>query len=838
LSRKAAAIYFTASIVLAALRLAPLLAVEAQSVGDRNERPLTQTASRAETLFRKALLLVDKQEDGQAGQQLQEAMQLWTSIGEAGKAGQAVLQIAERYKQAGKYQVALKYYHQALNVKALPTKSRANVLNAIALIYAELYLYKLAERSFNLALEQARIANDFAAQTLALTGLADLYLRQGQAERALACVTQAFRFSRQGQAEITPALLYLQGRICQEQGAREKAKNFYEETLTMYRQASDIAGQVRVLCVMSTLSLLTLQKQAALEQAEQAVKLAKKLEKGAASQADDINVSESLWRAWLSLARAESTLGQKAHALKSYSLAVNHFEGKWWGFSIATEASAIAFREEAQTAYQEYIALLMQEGRFQDAYKLTDESKARTALNFTGARRAKLPAADSAQAVTLRQLARSTILLRLQQQTKGLNREQRAKLQKQLEETEYRMQEIQVQAEMATAHDRWVWTELVTAEEVQTQMAREQTTLAEFSLGEEQSFIWLFTGGELYCETLPSRQEIEKATSQYLNLLATPPNLLRLDSDMAKLRTQAATLFAMLFGRLSDRIKQGQRLILVPDGLLYYLPFEALIHNEHYLIEDHEVSYTPSVSMLNLLQRFSTQVESGDRMELLALGNAIFAEQGSEKNAGLSKGARQMLAARSLRLAPLPGTKDEIEEIASLFPAERRKVLMGKACTEEAFKREPLRRYRRLHFATHNLIDKNSPLRSAMVLTPGDEAQEDGLLDVSEIAELNLACDLVVVSACKTGQGQLLAGEGIFGLSRAFLFAGARSVVVSLWDISDMSTAQLMKSFYQNQTAGQSNAAALRTAKLQLLNSSKGIRHPYYWSSFVLIGKP
>jgi CHAT domain-containing protein len=125
-----------------------------------------------------------------------------------------------------------------------------------------------------------------------------------------------------------------------------------------------------------------------------------------------------------------------------------------------------------------------------------------------------------------------------------------------------------------------------------------------------------------------------------------------------------------------------------------------------------------------------------------------------------------------------------------------------------------------------------------VVLTLGDGAEEDGFLEVSEISRLDLDCDLVVLSACQTGRGQLLSGEGIVGLSRAFLYAGARSVVVSLWNVSDISTGQLMKNFYQNLTAGQSNAAALRRAKLQMLSSGKEARHPYYWSSFVMVGKP
>jgi CHAT domain-containing protein len=230
-------------------------------------------------------------------------------------------------------------------------------------------------------------------------------------------------------------------------------------------------------------------------------------------------------------------------------------------------------------------------------------------------------------------------------------------------------------------------------------------------------------------------------------------------------------------------------------------------------------------------------------MELFGIGNPVFKPEskaivGKGSRNSLSNKARQGLASRAFRLAPLPRTQDEIQYIANLFPSDRRRVFLGMESTEEAVKREPLRRYRRLHFATHSLIDEKSPLRSAVILGTGDNTEEDGFLEVSEISRLNLDCDLVVVSACQTGRGQLLSGEGIMGLSRAFLYAGARSVVVSLWNISDISTSQMMKGFYQHLVSGIGNAAALRKAKLQMIGLGIQTQHPYYWAPFVMVGKP
>src|SRR5262249_45354257 len=186
----------------------------------------------------------------------------------------------------------------------------------------------------------------------------------------------------------------------------------------------------------------------------------------------------------------------------------------------------------------------------------------------------------------------------------------------------------------------------------------------------------------------------------------------------------------------------------------------------------------------------------------------------------------------------LPRTRDEVEYLATLFPSGRSRVYVGKESTEDAFKHESLRAYKRLHFATHSLIDEVNPTRTAVMFSPGVDEKEDGVLEVGEIAGLDIDCDLVVLSACRTARGKLYSGEGIVGLSRAFIRAGARSVVVSLWNVSDITTSRFMKEFYRRMARGVGNAAALREAKLEMLRDTGDGGHPYYWAPFIIIGKP
>ncbi len=495
--------YFTAFILTGVLLIAFDSLAFAQGDGSRSERQSPETASQAEALFQNALLLFDNQDSKSARLQLQEAMRLWIRMREPEKAAMAALQMGDRHKQGREYQHALDYYRLALNVNSLPGTVKANALNAIALIYAEFYLNDLAVRYFNQALAQARIINDLPAQMLALTGLADVYRQQGALEKAMARITQALRLGKQAR---DPALLYLKGQVSQEQGLVENAQGAFAEALAIYGNAGNVAGQVRILCALSTLSLLVSQKQAAFEQAEQAVELAEKQAKRSVSHADFINARELRWRAWLRRARAERALGQSKSALKSYLRAINHFEGMWWEFYIATETSAVAFREEGQAAYREYVDLLMEQGQFKQAYEMADAAKARTLLNFTGARRGRPLSGDSKQAQILREQSRSIARLRLQLVASRLSREQQAKLRNEIEEAEQRMVETRLQAEMEHSKERLVWSQPATADQLQEHMTQPQMTLAEFSLGENRSFVWLFTHGEFFFEILKSRK--------------------------------------------------------------------------------------------------------------------------------------------------------------------------------------------------------------------------------------------------------------------------------------------------------------------------------------------
>jgi CHAT domain-containing protein len=281
--------------------------------------------------------------------------------------------------------------------------------------------------------------------------------------------------------------------------------------------------------------------------------------------------------------------------------------------------------------------------------------------------------------------------------------------------------------------------------------------------------------------------------------------------------------------------------VVVPDGVLHYLPFESLASSldaagrPRYLLETHEVAYTPAASVLADLARRPPRTVP---LELLAYGAPELGPRRAAARAAAApsgEGVRGLLRAQDLQ--DLPHARREVQSIARLFPEERRQVRLGAQASESALKGEDLARYRILHLATHGVLDDRAPGRSGLLLAPGSR-EEDGLLQGGEVLNLELGSDMVVLSACGSGLGTLVRGEGLVGLSRAFFYAGARTLVVSLWTVNDESTAELMKGFYGRLQQGVGSARALRQAKRAMIRSDRPAhRFPYYWAPFVLVGR-
>jgi CHAT domain-containing protein len=184
----------------------------------------------------------------------------------------------------------------------------------------------------------------------------------------------------------------------------------------------------------------------------------------------------------------------------------------------------------------------------------------------------------------------------------------------------------------------------------------------------------------------------------------------------------------------------------------------------------------------------------------------------------------------------LPFSKEEALEIGKLFKKSERTILVGENASEEAIKTLPMIEYRLIHFACHGYLDERVPFRSALVLSMYAQQKDDGYLQVREICNLTLSADLVVLSACHAGNGIMEWGEGPMGLARPFFYAGARSVLASLWSINDKTSVFFMKEFYRNIICGYSVGKALQLTKIKMIHSAWG--NPFYWACFILNGDP
>jgi len=756
-----------------------------------------------------------------------DAARLWMQVRQPKKAARAAVQLGDSFKLGKSYYEALSCFRKALVLEE-SASIKAIALNSIGKVYAELFLRPLATRYFEKAIKEARIARDLSTQAAALIGLARGHYELGEMNQALSGVLRARTlFPRRGDDEVRAGSLHLLGQIEREKGQAKQARMDFGRALSIYLRIGDIDGEIRVLCSQSNLDLTLMQNEAALAGAEHALKLADKRAKGARTNAEKLKAREDRGRSWLSVARADRALGRMKPAIAAFENAIFHLEGEYWSAHISTESSAIAFREENQAPFRELVDLLVDQGQIKEAYGRAEKAKARTILGMTAARRERGPDKTADTDANVDELSRSISRKRTQLVLSDSEQE-RSKLQREINDKEFELEEAQLHAEMDRSRQRLSWFKTAEVQELQEGINKSKSTIVEFFLGEKRSFAWLVSSSGVFIAILPGKSEIEKSVTEYLAIINTAPNYFHIERDLHKATDQAATLFSSLLGELSQRIEEGGKLVIVPDGVLHYLPFEALIQNGRYLLEDHEISYLPSASMMGLWQTSPERAEAPDRMELLAFGDPTFAPDMKVYSGRASRG---------FPLPQLPRTHDEVEYISGLFPHRQTRVYLGPHSTEDALKGESLRRYRRLHFATHSLINESSPSRSAVVLAIDSDPAQDGLLEVREISELDLDCDLVVLSACQTARGQLLSGEGVVGLTRAFLYAGARSVVVSLWSVTDISTGQLMKQFYRGLAENLGTAAALRAAKLKMLRAAE-TRHPYYWSPFVAIGKP
>lgn len=303
-------------------------------------------------------------------------------------------------------------------------------------------------------------------------------------------------------------------------------------------------------------------------------------------------------------------------------------------------------------------------------------------------------------------------------------------------------------------------------------------------------------------------------------------------SSFPKYLNSAGELYNILFpDRIPEKVK---KLTIIPDGIINLIPFEALISETYtgdvndfskypFLIKKYQINYDYSADLF--LKSYNGKNRTHNSFDLLGIA-PIFDNTGSTVICGMS-------------VTPLPGSEKELNLIDSIFVKKNMSVkeVLNNNATESYIKQADLKDYKYIHIATHGIVNIAEPKLSGLIFYP-EKGKNDGILYSGEIYNLELNADLVVLSACETGIGKVSKSEGVIGLSRALMYAGAKNIIVSLWKVSDESTTDLMVDFYTNLITDKKNKTeALYNAKIKMIKTGGNYAHPFFWSPFVLIGR-
>jgi len=422
----------------------------------------------------------------------------------------------------------------------------------------------------------------------------------------------------------------------------------------------------------------------------------------------------------------------------------------------------------------------------------------------------------------------------------------------------------------------------LTLKEIQSQVLDPDTLLLEYSLGEERSYLWALTSNSSSSYELPKRAEIEPAAHQLYDLLNARNAHVKKETDDertarvakadAEIPIAAAALSRMILTPVAGQLGT-KRLIIVADDVLHFVPFGVLpvatgpassMSRQRkvttLLIENHEIVNLPSASTLSVIRG---EVAGRNRApkSVVALADPVFMKDdervkaskdkesltqvlalmsGDSKNRQLVKASEEAGVASDRAYVPrLLGTRQEAEQIVAMVPSNERRLALDFDASRDTVMSGELNQYRYVHLSTHGFLNSVHPELSGLVFSLVNERGEpqDGFLRAHEIFNLKLSPEVVVLSACQTGMGTNIRGEGLVSLTRGFMYAGAPRVIVSLWGVSDLGTTELMVRFYRGMLKeGMRPAAALRAAQISLMNDKRWTS-PYYWAPFTLHGE-
>jgi CHAT domain-containing protein/Tfp pilus assembly protein PilF len=826
----------------------------------------------------------------------EEALKRYRQAGD--KTGQALslISLGKIYSDLGEQQKALEYYSQSLPLfRAIGNRVwEALTLNNIGTVYLRLGEKQKALEYLGQSLTLIRATGERGGESTTLTNIGQVYSELGEKQKALEYYSQSlplFRAvdDRGGEA----GTLHNIGLVYSELGEKQKALEYYSQSLSIFRAVGNRRGEATTLTSIGTVYSDLREKQKALEYYSQSLPLRRAVgDRGGEAvtlfgighvyaQLGEKQKALEYYSQSLPLTRAVGDRGGEAVTLfgmasvkrdqNNLTEALNDIESSLkiienLRTKIASPELRSSYFATVQNRYEFYIDLLMQlhktnpkSGYDTKALEASERSRARSLLELLKESNANI---------------REGIDPNLLQQEKSLQQQLEA-IEKQRIETisspnpnptkideidkqrlELLEQYQEIQTGIRTASPRYAaltQPQPLTLPEIQRQILDEKTILLQYSLGAYRSYLWVVTSTGVTSYELPKQVDIETAAKDFLEAITNP-----IYRDTPQQVAQASANLGQLILQPAAAQLRNKRLLIVPDGVLHYTPFQALTLDQTAgkntnvpLIIKHEIITLPSASTLAIIRQ-NYRYRKPPSQTFAILADPVFSPDDERIKGKITQATTEKLEAnnlglnRSLRASNrqwpperLAFTRQEAQTISSLFPSDSSSQKIDFDANRTTATDGSLANYQIVHFATHALANSQNPELSGIVMSMVDDQGNlvNGFLRLTDIFNLKLTANLVVLSACQSGMGQNVKGEGMVGLTRGFMYAGAQRVAVSLWNVDDEGTAVLMQKFYQKMLQQKlAPAAALRTAQIEMMHQEKW-KSPYYWAAFTLQGE-
>ncbi len=858
---------------------------------------LGDSAGQAETLKYLGYLHTDLSELSAALDCYQRALPLRQANHDLRGEAETTTAIGLVYVLMGEREKAIERYAEAEKIFRATGDRRGLItaLNGRGAIYAAVGSDRALD-CHNEALQLSAETGDLQGQIVALRYLANVYRSLGNASQSLAdnqaaqqSYTQAVE--RQQQALMLSRSLHdrrIEAYIQQDLadlydslGEKTEALSLYQKALVLSRATGDRRGQAASLDGLGRISTELNQQQRAFSYFDQALSLSR-------SAKDRGRESLTLFH----LAKLERDRNELRDAQRNIEAAIQIIE------SLRTKVASQDYRDAyfafTRQYYEVYVDVLVRldkeapnQGFSSAAFRVSEQARARSLLELI--KEANLDVREGVDAGLLEQERKLEQALDAK-----AGRHAHLVAAKDNAGAAAVVQEInglttaydEIKAQIKSKSPRYAaltQPQPLSVQEVQQQVLDDDSLLLEYMLGDQKSYLWAVTRADVSLFELPSRERIEDASrSLYKLLTANQPvasetfeqHQARLSEATSQIPAATAALSELVLGPVMNRLGT-KRLLIVSDGALQYISFQALTTpsltengsaetairdsaERIPLLVDHEIINEPSASSLALVLSDAANRKAASK-SVAVFANPVFevddprvkpassdpsleasrhsAEQ--SQNAQVKEAFRDIGLGDALRIPPLPASREEAEAIMSLIPWRSGLKAVGFDASRATITGTDLGQYRIVHFATHGFVDYRHPELSGLVLSLVDDRgnPQDGFLRMHDIYNLKLPVDLVVLSACNTGLGKDVKGEGLIGLTRGFMYAGAGGVVASLWKVDDDATAELMKHFYEGMFAhGLSPAKALRDAQLTMWRQPRW-HAPYFWAAFVLQGQ-